>query len=168
MKEYTCWKLPLSQKLHYFRGSCFPHCFILSTALQSSLPSQFFKVMFVLSNYQTCTFPLKKLINVRLTEPVKISLKCDRWKPFWGIAEYLDSRKNNPKLEYMIWETFHAKMFLRLKCLKKSSPKSHSFQGKHFSKCTCILNRCSAFLLCKFLWPLMLGVIIKGIGLPSL
>ena len=34
-------KLPLSQKRCYFRGSHFSQCFILSTALQCSLPSQF-------------------------------------------------------------------------------------------------------------------------------
>ena len=34
-------KLPLSQKLHCFLGSCFSQCFTLSTALHCSLPSQF-------------------------------------------------------------------------------------------------------------------------------
>ena len=38
---YFSEKLPLSQKLSYFRGSHFPQCFILSTALQCLLPSQF-------------------------------------------------------------------------------------------------------------------------------
>ena len=32
--NYFSEKLPLSQKLRYFRGSRFPQCFILSTALQ--------------------------------------------------------------------------------------------------------------------------------------
>ena len=44
-------KLLPSRKLRYFRGSRFQQCFILSTSLQCSL-------IFVLSNYQTCTFPL--------------------------------------------------------------------------------------------------------------
>ena len=35
-------------------------CFILSTALQCSLPSQRLSYYLFLSNYQTCTFPLKK------------------------------------------------------------------------------------------------------------
>ena len=48
--------LSFFQNLCYFRGSRF----ILATALQSSLPSQFlFPLIFVLSNYQTCTFPLR-------------------------------------------------------------------------------------------------------------
>ena len=38
---YFSEKLPLSQKLQYFRGSRFPQCFILSTAFQCLLPSQF-------------------------------------------------------------------------------------------------------------------------------
>ena len=39
---YFSEKLPLSQNLCYFRGSRFSQCFILSTALKCSLPSQFF------------------------------------------------------------------------------------------------------------------------------
>ena len=55
---YFSEKLPLSQNLCYFRGSRFSQCFILSTALQCSLPKSVFKLIFVSSNYQTCTFPL--------------------------------------------------------------------------------------------------------------
>ena len=49
-------ELPLSQNLCYFRGSRLKQCVLLSTALQCSLPSNVFKLIFVLCNYQTCTF----------------------------------------------------------------------------------------------------------------
>ena len=35
---YLSEKLPLPQKLLYFKGSCFSQCFLLSTALHCSLP----------------------------------------------------------------------------------------------------------------------------------
>ena len=57
--QYFSEKLTLSQKLLYFRGSRFPHCFILSTALKCSFMKSVFKLIFVFSNYQTCTFPLQ-------------------------------------------------------------------------------------------------------------
>ena len=48
------WKLLLSQKLRYFRGSRFSQCFILSTASHWLLQSKFFlNNCFVVSNYQS-------------------------------------------------------------------------------------------------------------------
>ena len=52
---YCSEKLPLSQKLRYFRGSRFSQCFILSTALVARY------MLIILSNYQTCTVPLNQL-----------------------------------------------------------------------------------------------------------
>ena len=52
---YFSEKLPLSQKLRYFRGSRFPQW---SPML---VTKSVFKLIFVLSNYQMCTFPLKPL-----------------------------------------------------------------------------------------------------------
>ena len=65
MDEFVCFqigiyfseKLPLSQKLRYFRGSRFPQCFILPTARYQVS----FRLIFVLSNYQTCTFLLSQV-----------------------------------------------------------------------------------------------------------
>ena len=59
--NYWSEKLPLSQKLRYFRGSRFSQCFILSTALHCSLPSFFFILTTGLSDYQKCQVPLKQV-----------------------------------------------------------------------------------------------------------
>ena len=42
------------QKLHYFRGSRFSHCFIQSTAPHCSLPTKDFVLMDILGNYKPC------------------------------------------------------------------------------------------------------------------
>ena len=57
---YFSEKLLLSQNLCYFRGSRFSKCFIPSTALPCSVTKSVFKLIFVSSSYQTCTFPSTK------------------------------------------------------------------------------------------------------------
>ena len=52
-----CWDTP-SENTGLLQRESFPRCFILSTVLQSLLAKSVFKLMLILSNYQTCTFPL--------------------------------------------------------------------------------------------------------------
>ena len=61
---------------NHFRGSRFPQWFVLSSALQCQLPSQ---LIFVLSNGQTCTFPLKKTFFLR-SNPVPVYLGLVRYE----------------------------------------------------------------------------------------
>ena len=67
--KYISVKLPLLQKLHvcYFRGSCFSQCFIPSIALplHCLLPSQVFMPICIVSDYQTCSVPLKVFYNLK-------------------------------------------------------------------------------------------------------
>ena len=61
-------KLHLSQKLHYFRGSRFSQCFILSTALHCSLPSKFLcsQLFWVITNSVQCLKKYKHTITNRM------------------------------------------------------------------------------------------------------
>ena len=63
---YLNMKYPLSQKLCYFRGSCFAQFFILPTALHCSLPSEFYA-----TNYSE-DIPLTNSVQIPL--PLKYGL----------------------------------------------------------------------------------------------
>ena len=55
------WEITSFLKLRYFRGSHFSQYCILSTAHHCSLPSKFFMLKIILSNYQKCPVPLSKV-----------------------------------------------------------------------------------------------------------
>ena len=90
-QSYFSEKLLLSQNQCYFRWSHFSQCFVLSTALQCSFTKSIFKLTFVLSNYQTWTFPLKSIIFLYDYEICKIHFFQ---KSMTFLATLLHSSKN--------------------------------------------------------------------------
>ena len=61
---YFSEKLPLSQKLRYFRGKLFLTMFYTFNSSQWLVTKSVFVLIYILSNYQMCTVPLSVIVLV--------------------------------------------------------------------------------------------------------